>query len=220
MRDHYIFFSPLNLTRETLLSAACTILRESGAIPTFECEELEYNPKQQRYQWTGEFTTCSTLEEVAALAQKWEGIATYLEFTVDDILGNLSILIWNDTSPGPVTLTLCEDSTLFNYQREHSGPWAAFQNIIISLADSLGSSFCLMKTNPPLRTVGEQEISELLTRMKQQQQVPIFLAVHPGRFSAATSALAHPTANLSMRSRLGYAVFSDATMGLPEPEDP
>jgi hypothetical protein len=218
MRDHYVFFSPLNLTREAVLSAVYIILRERGAVPTFECEELEYDPKQQRYHWTGEFTTCGTIEEVAALAQKWGGIATYFEFTADDIRGNLSILLWNDTTPGPVTLTLCEDSTLFNYQREHTGPWIAFQNVVISVADPLGSSFCLMKTNPPLRTVDEQEISELLTHMKKKQQVPILLAVHPGRFAAATSALAHPADNLSMRSQLGYSVFADANMGSPESE--
>lgn len=219
MRDHYIFFSPLDLTRDTALRAAHSILREYGAVPTLECEELTYDTEQQRHRWTGEFTTCGTIEEVAALTHKWSGIATYFEFTENDVLGSLSILLWNDTPTSPVTLTLCEDSTLFNLQREHAMPWTHFQEIVISLADSLGSSFCLMKTNPPLRTVSEESISGILAQIERGQQIPLLLAVHAGRFPAARSALTQTSVRLSRRRQLGYVVFTDTRMGSAELED-
>jgi len=219
MRDHYIFLSPLKQPRESILRIAWTILRERGAVPTFECEELKYDTEQQRYRWTGEFVTCSSIEEILTLARNWEAIATYFELTMEDVLGSLSILLWSDTLPGTTTLALCEDSTLFNYQREHREPWGAFQEIALTLAESLGSSFCLLKSNPPVRTVTEEEVSKSLSLMETGRYVPTFLAVHTGRFSSASLSGSSSSAEYSARSYQGYMIFTDKGMGSPAAED-
>jgi hypothetical protein len=218
MRDYYVFFSPLKLPRETVLNAAWTILSRSGLTPTLECEELKLDPAQKRYRWSGRFVTCNTTEEVFSLAREWAAIVVYFEYTVDEVLGNLSVLLWNDTTPALTTMTLCEDSTLFNYQREHSAPLIIFQDLILSLAESLGSSFCIMKSNPPLRTMDEGEMSEILEHMKSGQQLPLLLAAHGGRFPLATSLARAASAGYSARSHLGYVVLTDKEMGTPERE--
>lgn len=219
MRDHYTFLSPLKQPRESVLRTAWAILRECDAVPTFECEELKYDTELQRYHWTGEFITCGTLEEVLTLARNWEAIATYFEYTVDDVLGNLSILLWSDTTQGTTTLALCEDSTLFNYQREHTESWRAFQETVVALAESLGSSFCLLKSNPPVRTVTEGEVADSLTLMEQGRYVPILLAVHTGRFSSASLLERSSSAEYWARRYQGYMVFTDKAMGSPASED-
>ncbi len=216
MRDYYVFYPQLRMPRLPLLRLAWRALHETEAVWGSKCEELKYDLASHDYRSTGRMLECDTLKNALSDTMEWQGAYFYFECSIAGVRGSMALVFWNDQAADQTTFALFENSALFNHQREHAPAWAAFQRLLIEIADLLDAPFCWMECNPPLRTVGEDSITGLLDLIQRGRRVPLFLAVHPRRFPQATKL--HPAAShgYAVRKDLGYLLISDKDMGVPE----
>jgi hypothetical protein len=216
-REYYALYARVDLTREQALSRVEPLLRTHGARwASVPCEALAFEPKLGRYVWTGETASFNSLDEALERARAWQGVAIYFEYPCEDVLGSLSVIVWNDAGPARTTVALCENSTLFNLQREHPRAWDAAQELFISIGNALQSAFCSLKCEPPLRTMSQDEVTEDLERVAQGRFVPTLLATHVSLFTIPVRVVPLPTANYRVDRRGDYVVITHKSMGTPD----
>ncbi|QSQ21320.1 hypothetical protein JY651_40060 [Pyxidicoccus parkwayensis] len=215
--DYYALYARVRLTREQIFSCVVPLLHENGARwASAPCEALAFEPKLGRYVWTGESARFKNLDEALERARAWQGVAIYFEYPREDVLGSLSIVVWNDEGPAATTVALCENSTLFNLQREHAPSWEAAQELFISVGQALQSEFCFLRREPPLRTMSQEEVAGELERIAQGRFVPTLLATHVTRFTTPVRVVSMPTAAYRVDRRGDYVVITHKSMGTPE----
>jgi hypothetical protein len=219
--EYYVIFPALKMSRHQVVGHVRAVLDEHriSLDDEADCEEIVFDTKLQRYQWTGRTVSVQGLDDALTRSQSWQGLVLYFRYVIQDVLGELSVVLWNDAEPGVTTLALCESSTLFNLQREQAHPWSDFQRLLIRLMASLQASFCFMQCEPPLRTLGNEMIHEVLERIRKGRLVPILLAIQVERFTGAAALADFVLTGCMVRREHGYLIISDPRMGTPESDD-
>lgn len=216
-RDYYALYPQVALPREQVFSRVEPLLRAQGArLASAPCEALAFEPKLGRYVWTGETVDFSSIGNALERARAWQGAAIYFEYPCEDVLGSLSVVVWNDEGPSGTTVALCENSTLFNLQREHAPSWNAAQELFISFGHALQAAFCSLKCEPPLRTMSQEEVAGDLERIAQGHFVPTLLATHVSLFTVPVRVAPLPTTTYRVDHRGDYVVITHRHMGTPD----
>lgn len=158
MREYYVRFPELRHDRARLLEALWSLLdargitlRESG------CEELMLEQGLQEHRHTGKVVTFRDLDDAVRRAQPWQGLVIHCNYPVEDVLGRLSIYLWNDQRPERISLMLGESSTLFNLQREQREPWLTFLQLVLDVTRAVSAPCRFMECNPGFQTLTVEE---------------------------------------------------------------
>jgi hypothetical protein len=205
------------MPREQVLSLAEPLLREHGArLAEMPCEALAYDAALGRFVWSGETAHFNDLGEALDRARTWQGVAIYFEYPLEDVLGSLSFILWNDETPTATTVALCENSTLFNLQREHAPSWSSALRLFSALGRELQAPFFTLRCEPPLRTMRVDEVVGDLERINRGSFVPLLLATHKLRFPVAVSVAPHPTGAYQVQSLEDFVVITNGQMGTPD----
>lgn len=215
MKDYYVRFPALPLTRADVLARLAPVFQAEGVLPTDEdCEELALEARLQQHVWTGRTAPCRSVEDALSQAEAWQGVAIHFRFAVEHAHHDVSLLLWNYHRRDLTTVALYEPGELFERQREHPATWARSRQLFLAMSRALEAAFSQLEEEPELSTPTFYEVSGVLERITAEGEVPSFLAARPEVFPEALDVVrAGPTCKV-LREQ-DYVVIEDARMGTP-----